>query len=687
MAGRARHALPRARHRAARRRRGPARLSRLGHHPRARAPPRARRRRRGHLGGVPAPLAGARPRGRALPRAPPGCACPTARRGARRYRRPPDLEDWLVLLSDYALRCLAGSEDPAAARRYEAIAAALRELGFQLDAERDPPRRVGGRPAADGLAGEDARTRRAARRRGRDARRRAARRRAVRRRARRRSRPTTRSPACSTPPPARPAPPSRRSPPTCARRRCARCWSPAAGCAARRPTPTSCSPRSPRRPRAASPFPSGIASSTACSSHCAHQAPNGCRARGSSSPTRLLVAGTTGVLVGTRGLLGEGWDCPPVNVLVDLGVAATSVSTQQARGRSLRLDPRDPEKLASNWDVVCVAPDLVRGTADYERFVRRHLHLFAPAEDGEIEAGPSHVHPGAQPVRTAGGPTASPPSIAAWSPACATATRRASAGGSGRLTAAQELRTIVARPHREPAEEPAAEGVRGAARVAPIAQRVPLGAGAAGAALALAATAATGVPALLAGLALAPAGAAVGRAAPAPRGGPPARRPAARRRRGRDRCRLRGARRALPRGRCLAGHRAAHQRLPALRADRGNARGERALRDRSGAARRRARPPPVPGLAPARRARPRRRRPARARAAPPPAVPRAPPPGPVATSPRHKLRAEAFARAFHRRLGPGRLVFTQRSQEGREARAEAAGADGGYETVVREVWV
>jgi hypothetical protein len=66
---------------------------------------------------------------------------------------------------------------------------------------------------------------------------------------------------------------------------------------------------------------------------------------------------------------------------------------QQMRGRSLRLDPDDPAKLASNWDVVCVAPDLVRGSADYARFVRKHVHLYAPADDGEIEAGPSHVHP------------------------------------------------------------------------------------------------------------------------------------------------------------------------------------------------------------------------------------------------------------------------------------------------------
>jgi hypothetical protein len=62
------------------------------------------------------------------------------------------------------------------------------------------------------------------------------------------------------------------------------------------------------------------------------------------------------------------------------------------RGRSLRLDPRDPDKLASNWDVVCVAPDLARGVADYARFVRRHTHLRAPCEDGSIEAGVSHVH-------------------------------------------------------------------------------------------------------------------------------------------------------------------------------------------------------------------------------------------------------------------------------------------------------
>jgi len=105
-----------------------------------------------------------------------------------------------------------------------------------------------------------------------------------------------------------------------------------------------------------------------------------------------LAAGTTQVVVGTRGLLGEGWDAPTLNVVIDLSTVAADVSVRQMRGRALRLDPGDPEKVSSNWDVVCVAADLARGTADYGRFVRRHAHLHAPCEDGSIETGVSHVH-------------------------------------------------------------------------------------------------------------------------------------------------------------------------------------------------------------------------------------------------------------------------------------------------------
>jgi len=107
----------------------------------------------------------------------------------------------------------------------------------------------------------------------------------------------------------------------------------------------------------------------------------------------LLHDGWTRCVVGTRALLGEGWDAPAVNCLVDVTSVAASISTRQMRGRSLRLNPEAPEKIASNWDIVCVAPGLERGVADYRRFVRRHTHLLAPCEDGSIESGVSHVHP------------------------------------------------------------------------------------------------------------------------------------------------------------------------------------------------------------------------------------------------------------------------------------------------------
>ena len=129
---------------------------------------------------------------------------------------------------------------------------------------------------------------------------------------------------------------------------------------------------------------------------------SGCRARGSSSP-RALFAAARPACSSARARCSARAGTARRQRLVDLTAATTGVSVRQMRGRSLRLDPADPEKVASNWDVVCVAPELVRGSADYERFVRKHLHLFAPAEDGEIEAGPVARAPGAGPVRAAAG--------------------------------------------------------------------------------------------------------------------------------------------------------------------------------------------------------------------------------------------------------------------------------------------
>jgi superfamily II DNA or RNA helicase len=108
--------------------------------------------------------------------------------------------------------------------------------------------------------------------------------------------------------------------------------------------------------------------------------------------TEFFESGYCQCLIGTRGLLGEGWDARRVNVLIDLTTASTATAVHQMRGRSIRLDPAWDEKVANNWDVVCIDPEHPRGTADYDRFVRKHRSYFAPNREGEIESGVSHVH-------------------------------------------------------------------------------------------------------------------------------------------------------------------------------------------------------------------------------------------------------------------------------------------------------
>ncbi|WP_404432565.1 DEAD/DEAH box helicase family protein [Microbacterium lacus] len=97
----------------------------------------------------------------------------------------------------------------------------------------------------------------------------------------------------------------------------------------------------------------------------------------------LLTSGTIQVVVGTRGLFGEGWDCPAVNTLIDLTAVATASATQQLRGRTLRLDPQWPEKVAHNWSVTALLPpDFPLSAApDARRLWRKHARLWGLDRD------------------------------------------------------------------------------------------------------------------------------------------------------------------------------------------------------------------------------------------------------------------------------------------------------------------
>jgi hypothetical protein len=600
------------------------------------------------------------------------------------YREPPDLADWLVLLEDYALRCLAADSSDSAAARYEQVAAGLRALGYTLtrqgirhgasdvdrllmnsaaksaalvdvigcefDARGDRLRALvltdtelasGGAPGLAGVLAADAG-----------------------------SAPQAMGALAGD---ARTAVLA----PLMVTGRGLRCAAPDAG-ALLAALARACGARS-----------AGVAAVAA--SLRAEPDDGGLVRLIAAGPgwqprlwvelaTEVFTAGHTRLLVGTRALLGEGWDAPCVNCLVDLSSAATAMSVVQSRGRALRLDPGDPDKIASNWDVVCVAPELTRGTADYDRFVRKHLHLFAPSEDGAIEAGPSHVHPALSPF--------APPPGSSFDEINREMTRR-SAGheqarerwGIGQPYTGTEQETLVVLPRRPgPARPVAAQPPRYR-----LSQRGPLTAAALAAALVLVIAAVTGTALVLAGL-----------AAPAALLGWAGWRLARLRRVLADALPLDLVARAI----CdayrdlgelseqAAGSLAIEPRasgylrcyLPAATA----AESQRFTSALDGALS----PAAVPrylisrlvptrggGLRPLARV-----------------LARRPPfdrrwvvvPDDLGRS---KKRAEAYARAWQRWLGPSELQFTQRTPAGREAAAAAGAEAAGYQTSSRRVWV
>lgn len=107
--------------------------------------------------------------------------------------------------------------------------------------------------------------------------------------------------------------------------------------------------------------------------------------------TAYFEAGRTQVLVGTRGLLGEGWNARSVSTLIDLTTATTLTAVVQTRGRALRTDPTWPNKVATNWTVVCVSEAHPKGDNDWLRLVRKHQGFHGVDADGDIVDGVAHI--------------------------------------------------------------------------------------------------------------------------------------------------------------------------------------------------------------------------------------------------------------------------------------------------------
>ena len=178
--------------------------------------------------------------------------------------------------------------------------------------------------------------------------------------------------------------------------------------------------------------------------------------------TRFFEAGGSRVLVGTRGLLGEGWDARRVTGLVDLTAATTPTAVVQTRGRALRVDPSWPEKVAVTWSVVCVSARHPTGDTDWRRLVRKHTGFFGADQDGSVVDGVAHLDPHFSPYA----PPAPDTFDAVNARMVVRAERRAEIAARWRVgtpyddRAAQTLRVVPADPRRlPPAGDPPAATV------------------------------------------------------------------------------------------------------------------------------------------------------------------------------------------------------------------------------------
>ncbi len=109
--------------------------------------------------------------------------------------------------------------------------------------------------------------------------------------------------------------------------------------------------------------------------------------------TYLFEKGVIKCIIGTRGLLSEGWDSINLNTLIDLSAVTTFAAVNQLRGRSIRKSEDEPRKVSNNWDVICIAPGMEKGYNDLGRLYRKHEKFYGLCDDGEIQMGINHIDP------------------------------------------------------------------------------------------------------------------------------------------------------------------------------------------------------------------------------------------------------------------------------------------------------
>lgn len=88
--------------------------------------------------------------------------------------------------------------------------------------------------------------------------------------------------------------------------------------------------------------------------------------------TRLFNEGYIRVLIGTKSLLGEGWDSPCINSLILASFVGSFMLSNQMRGRAIRTQKGNPYKVSNIWHLICMEPEqTLTESTDFTTLKRR----------------------------------------------------------------------------------------------------------------------------------------------------------------------------------------------------------------------------------------------------------------------------------------------------------------------------
>jgi superfamily II DNA or RNA helicase len=110
--------------------------------------------------------------------------------------------------------------------------------------------------------------------------------------------------------------------------------------------------------------------------------------------TSIFESGEIEVLIGTKSLLGEGWDAPTINSLILASFVGSYVLSNQMRGRAIRSERGNPNKTGNIWHLVCVDSTTQDGGDDLQLMKRRFKSFVGVSNknDDTIENGISRLN-------------------------------------------------------------------------------------------------------------------------------------------------------------------------------------------------------------------------------------------------------------------------------------------------------